>query len=316
MSSWAKMADDLDRNRKIRKGGRNAREVFLWVLRKVASGNTSGWVKAEDFDDLEWLADELMTPLTELTDGVSRCFAVGLLERDGDRVRVVGWDGHWAIRKPMSGAERQAKSAAKKRSGDSGRLQDSTDALLTELLTENVSDRQQVTAVTKADATDVVEESREEKKRERSDAREERPGQTTAKRSVALSQRLGVIAKAIWFEHCDRYDAVKPAGAPGLLRLDTATGCTNLRDRLRMYGADLDKAEADCRHVLAVLEAEARANVAKGAENPMQWFGDRAWTAGTFSGALSKSAPSVALGGSSPAKRRTLTAENMFGDPS
>ena len=165
MSSWAKMADDLDRNRKIRKGGRNAREVFLWVLRKVASGNTSGWVKAEDFDDLEWLADELMTPLTDLTDGVSRCFAVGLLERDGDRVRVVGWDGQWAIRKPLTGAERQAKSAAKKRSGDSQQLPDPTDELLTELLTENVSDRQRPSALTTTDATDVVEESREEKSR-------------------------------------------------------------------------------------------------------------------------------------------------------
>ena len=115
--------------------------------------------------------------------------------------------------------------------------------------------------------------------------------QDYARQHLGIAQRLGRIATALWLEHCDRYDAVKPAGAPGLNRLDTALGCSNLRDRLRTYGAELDKAESDCRHVLAVLEAEARANIAKGGKDPMQWFGERAWSAGTFSGALSKSAP-------------------------
>ena len=36
---FAKMSGTLDSNRKIRKAGRNGRDVFLWVLRQVALRN-------------------------------------------------------------------------------------------------------------------------------------------------------------------------------------------------------------------------------------------------------------------------------------
>lgn len=108
MRPWAKMDSGLDRNRKIRRGGREAREVFLWVLRRVAEESTDGWIKAADFDDIDYVCDDLMSPRDAVVTGVTRCFEVELLARDAEKVFVVGWGDEWA-KGPSDGAARTRK---------------------------------------------------------------------------------------------------------------------------------------------------------------------------------------------------------------
>jgi uncharacterized phage protein (TIGR02220 family) len=109
MHSWCKVASNLDSHPKIRRGGRNAREVFLFALRRNSEpGNAQpGSVPAPEMEPW-YLADQLMMTETEAADGLSRCDQVGLLIRDGDRVAIVGWEEEWGKR-PLSGSERTAK---------------------------------------------------------------------------------------------------------------------------------------------------------------------------------------------------------------
>lgn len=110
--AFAKMDGGLDMNPKIRRGGRNAREVFLFVLRRVAERDNDGWVPELDLDE-EYLADVLMMPVTDVRDGVTRCRDVGLVTFADGRCVVVGWDDEWGKR-PMSPRERAAKYRAGK----------------------------------------------------------------------------------------------------------------------------------------------------------------------------------------------------------
>ena len=106
---YAKMAPSLDRNRKIRRGGRDAREVYLWVLRRVAERGVTNWrIPAEDVQDADYLADELMCSPEEARNGLERAILVRLLAIDGADCVVCGGEDEWA-RKAMTGAERTAK---------------------------------------------------------------------------------------------------------------------------------------------------------------------------------------------------------------
>lgn len=290
MSNWAKMADDLDRNRKIRKGGRNAREVFLWVLRKVASSNTSGWIKAEDFDDLEYLADELMAPVTDVTDGVTRCIEVGLLVRDEDKVCISGWSGHWAVRKPLSNGERQQRHRDSKKSGTSTKQATST-------VTES---RYAVTNSVTSNESNVGEERRgKERERERESARE-----LVETKPVKAAPTGPGLATKIWDQHTARHAAINARlglGLPGLLPPGHAVGWRDLRDRIASFAGDLERAEQACLHVLDVREAETLKR------RDLKYFGDKVWREDQFTHALAEKRPAGAR--ASPATATATTAE-------
>lgn len=109
---FAKMAAALDSNRKIRRGGRNARDVYLWVLRQVALRNADGSIPLEDVTDSEHVAEQLMCSVDEARDGYERAIAVRLITVDGDRCAIVGWDDDWG-RRAVPGRERTAKWRAR-----------------------------------------------------------------------------------------------------------------------------------------------------------------------------------------------------------
>jgi hypothetical protein len=112
---FAKVDAYLDRNRKIRRGGRNCREVFEWILRQVAQRDTAGTIPAEDLQDHEWVADDLMCSTEEVKQGIEAAIRVRLIERIGEEVSVCGWGDEWGKR-PLTTAERQARHKAKGKS--------------------------------------------------------------------------------------------------------------------------------------------------------------------------------------------------------
>jgi hypothetical protein len=107
---WAKMDARLDSHPKIRKGGRNARDVFLFALRRNRLRNGSGAngrLPAADFEPW-YLADQLMIPEVDAVEGVARAIAADLLARDGGQVLICGFDEDWGGgRVPMTEAERK-----------------------------------------------------------------------------------------------------------------------------------------------------------------------------------------------------------------
>jgi hypothetical protein len=105
---YAKLAAGLDRNRKIRKGGADAREFYCWVLRQVALRGSDGFIPLADALDFEYVADELMRPLEQVRAGYEQAVRVELLAVSGDRCGIVGWDDEWS-RRASSGQERTAK---------------------------------------------------------------------------------------------------------------------------------------------------------------------------------------------------------------
>ncbi|MDQ3276636.1 MAG: hypothetical protein M3Q39_16800 [Actinomycetota bacterium] len=128
---WCKVDSDLDSNPKIRKGGRLAREVYSFALRRHgAAGDGQGVVPRNQLDP-EYIADMLMMPAADAEEGLRRCFEVALLavinpvdgvvtlDRDGalstEPVAIVGWSEEWG-RRPRTTKERKADSRARKKS--------------------------------------------------------------------------------------------------------------------------------------------------------------------------------------------------------
>ena len=111
---FAKMAGTLDSNRKIRKAGRDGRDVFLWVLRQVALRDSDGSIPTDDLTDFDYLADQLMCSPADAERGYIAACATGLLVTDNEHggTRIVGWSGDWG-RRPRSNAERQADFRAR-----------------------------------------------------------------------------------------------------------------------------------------------------------------------------------------------------------
>jgi uncharacterized phage protein (TIGR02220 family) len=111
-ASWCKVASNLDSHPKIRKAGRNGREVFLFALRRNAEPGravtgVTGILPAVTFESW-YLADQLMMSEAEATEGFERCLKAGLLTKDGEAVRIGGWDDdEWG--RPFTNAERQQR---------------------------------------------------------------------------------------------------------------------------------------------------------------------------------------------------------------
>lgn len=104
---FAKMAANLDGHPKVRRAGRNGREVFLFVLRKNAELDRSGRVPLSHVEPW-FLADQLMMSENDARDGLARAIKFGLLASDDCDVSIVGWDDEWA-KAPLTEAERKAR---------------------------------------------------------------------------------------------------------------------------------------------------------------------------------------------------------------
>jgi uncharacterized phage protein (TIGR02220 family) len=109
MSLWAKLAADLHRHPKVRRGGRNAREVFVLVLAVNADNGSTGRVDAA-FVDPWYLADTLQCTEAEAREGLEKAIAVRLLEITPEGyVQIVGWDDEEWGRGGGSMTERERK---------------------------------------------------------------------------------------------------------------------------------------------------------------------------------------------------------------
>ncbi len=113
MAQWAKVSSDLDSNPKIRKAGRNGREVFLFALRRNAALDLGGRIPAAHMEGW-YLADQLMMGEADAMSGLSQCVRTGLLLDEGDHFIIAGWDDEWAKR-PLTEAERKKQQRAKSR---------------------------------------------------------------------------------------------------------------------------------------------------------------------------------------------------------
>ncbi len=147
---FAKMAGTLDSNRKIRKAGRDGRDVFLWVLRQVALRDSDGCIPTDDLTDFDYLADQLMCDPVDAERGVAAACSAGLLITDNEHgvTRIVGWDSDWG-RRPMSNAERQAlyrlrHGSAKDNHKESQKRVTETALPVTEAVTSNVVEESRV----------------------------------------------------------------------------------------------------------------------------------------------------------------------------
>lgn len=149
---FAKMSGTLDSNRKIRKAGRNGREVFLWVMRQVAIRDSDGAIPTSDVTDFAYVADQLMCSEEDARDGFEMAVTASLLSVTGDSCSIVGWDDDWS-RRAMSNGERQAKFRGKlKASAESHGIVDEKVTATPLLVTGNVT-------------SNAVEESRGEESR-------------------------------------------------------------------------------------------------------------------------------------------------------
>src|SRR3990167_1240587 len=108
---FAKMAPGIAGHPKIRRAGRNGREVFLFVLRRNADLDRSGRVPIS-YVEPWYLADQLMMSEEEAVDGLAKCVTAGLLKRHQDHMSISGWDDEWA-KAPLDEAERKRRQREK-----------------------------------------------------------------------------------------------------------------------------------------------------------------------------------------------------------
>lgn len=241
---FAKMAGTLDSNRKIRKAGRDGRDVFLWVLRQVALRDSDGSIPTDDLTDFDYLADQLMCSPADAERGYIAACATGLLVTDNGHgvTRIVGWSGDWG-RRPRSNAERQADFRARH---GSTKAKPSVDAI-------DVTDAP--LPVTEDVTSNPVEESRVEESRER--------GAVTAPALPGFDSPSGRAPKAdpvadLWAEQ----ERLRKEALPRSIGLDLTA------DRRKRIGALLKSG-----HTVEALTACLRAYAAEAkASGDGQWF--------------------------------------------
>ena len=122
MLSWAKISVNLHTNPRILAAGRDAREVFLFLLLKNAELDGDGEIPAH-YAAHEYISALVGVSVTECDAAMSRLVAAGLVDVTGDgSVILRGWSDEW--RPPMSGAERTRKwrESKRKNSGGDGRV--------------------------------------------------------------------------------------------------------------------------------------------------------------------------------------------------
>ena len=95
--TWAKIDTALHRNPKVRLAGRNARDVYLFVVLANADTGADGELNAMILDPA-YLADQLMCSEADAIDGVKRCETFQLLHVTGSIVSICGWDDEWKVK--------------------------------------------------------------------------------------------------------------------------------------------------------------------------------------------------------------------------
>lgn len=115
--TWAKIAANLHRNPKIRKAGRDARDVFTLML-LVNSDLKADGEFSDLYADPDYMADTLQCTVEEAERGLKRCETFHLLqvtpatEDESGVVRILGWDDEWRI---ATSTDRVRKHRAKKK---------------------------------------------------------------------------------------------------------------------------------------------------------------------------------------------------------
>lgn len=107
---WTKIDSGLHRNPKIRLAGRNAREVFLFVLLYNAETGSDGEISSLILSP-EYLSDQLQCSIDEAAEGVKQCETFHLLHVENEKVRICGWDYEWRTK---TSTERVKKHREKK----------------------------------------------------------------------------------------------------------------------------------------------------------------------------------------------------------
>lgn len=118
---WAKIACDIHSHPKVRKAGRDAREVFMFALLRNGSPNNLSPGSVRELEMEPWyLAEQLQMTEAAATKAVAKLLDVGLMRRveattrrvdDDDASRSVvyvinGWEDEWG-RGSMTEAERK-----------------------------------------------------------------------------------------------------------------------------------------------------------------------------------------------------------------
>lgn len=160
--NFAKMAADLDTNPKVRRSGRNGREVYLFVLRRVALLKRPGSIPVSNVDP-GYMAHELLMPEADALDGIQACLKQhknpitnelepALLSIHNGEVFVEGWNDDWG-RRPLTNAERQQRHRDRKKPGDEGGGEGGEDP------------RNESRGVTRSNASNGSDQTREDQKR-------------------------------------------------------------------------------------------------------------------------------------------------------
>jgi hypothetical protein len=94
----------------------------------------------------------------------------------------------------------------------------------------------------------------------------------------------GNLAHEIWGRHRERYAALRAEGlSPNARPLHLhGEGLRELSDRLTLHRGSLAEMRADCEHVLATREAQARSR------GDLDWFGDNIWRRDHFADSLNR----------------------------
>jgi hypothetical protein len=114
---------------------------------------------------------------------------------------------------------------------------------------------------------------------------------TPSAREAVDGKAIGRLAREIWDRHCARHAALRGEGlSPNArpLQPEGADGLREVRDRLTLHRGPLAEMRADCEHVLATREAQARSR------GDLDWFGDGIWRRDNFADALARSPESYA----------------------
>jgi hypothetical protein len=111
---FAKMDANLDSNPKIRAAGRDAREVYLFVIRRNRLKAGTGSISSS-YIDPDYLAGMLMMPRDAAVTAVTAAVTHRLLSVNAETgtVAIVGWTPRWGMRK-KSGQRRTKDWRARK----------------------------------------------------------------------------------------------------------------------------------------------------------------------------------------------------------
>ena len=109
--TWAKVDTGFHSNPKIRRAGRNAADVYFFLILANAKNGGDGELP-EHYADPAYLAYEIQCSEEEAEDGLKRCETFHLLHVTGGVVTICGWDDEWRL---TTSSDRVRKHRKKKK---------------------------------------------------------------------------------------------------------------------------------------------------------------------------------------------------------